>query len=108
MIFITLIPTRRNDGSAVSEAEQNAILTDLWNRFGGVTKEGLVEGHWIDTSDGKHYQDQSIKILVACESSRLREAEETVIEIGRQLDQRAMYFEVRYFDGVRFLDVPAN
>jgi len=103
MIFITLIPTRRNDGSPVGKAERDAILRDLWTRFGGATIEGVVEGHWIDASDGRHYQDECLKVLVACDAERLAEAEKTVREIGRRLDQVAMYFEVKYFDGVRFL-----
>jgi hypothetical protein len=28
-----------------------------------------------------------------------------VIEVGKRLEQKAMFFEVRYFDGVRFLRV---
>lgn len=103
MIFITLIPTRRNDGSPVGKAEQDAILRSLWERFGGATIEGIVKGHWID--DGQHYEDECLKVLVETEASRLPEAEEAVLEIGRQLGQLSMYFEVKYFDGVRFLRV---
>jgi hypothetical protein len=35
----------------------------------------------------------------------LAEAEEAVRRIGRQLGQKAMYFEVRYYDGIRFLRI---
>ena len=35
----------------------------------------------------------------------LSQARELVIQIGRQLGQRAMYFEVRYFDGVEIIDI---
>lgn len=103
MVFTVLIPTRRNDGSEVSDAEMQAILGGLWQRFGGATIDGIVEGHWTD--GGEHYQDRSLKVSIACESDRLHEAEEVVLAIGRQLGQLAMYFEVRYFDGVRFLRV---
>lgn len=103
MVFTTLIPTHRNDGSAVSDAEMRDILGGLWRQFGGATIEGIVEGHWIDA--GKHYQDRSLKVSVACEANQLQEAEAAVLAIGRRLGQLAMYFEVRYFDGVRFLKV---
>ncbi len=105
MNFITLIPTRRNDGSEVPESERQDILSGLWRRFGGVTIEGIVQGHWIDSQDDRHYQDESLKVTVACDADRYDEARKAVLEIGRRLDQRAMYFEVRYFDGVRFLTV---
>jgi hypothetical protein len=105
MTFTTIIPRQRNDGSAVSRKELNAILRQLRERFGGVTIDGEVEGHWVDPSDGKHYRERSLKITVACDRERLHEAEDVVREIGRQLGQKAMYFEVRYYDGVRILRI---
>lgn len=103
MKFTTLIPVRRNDGTAVSRAEQRQIIADLFTTFGGVTIDGPIAGHWIDDRDGRHYQDDSLRVTVVCDNDRLREAEDAVLAIGRQLGQEAMYFEVQYFDGVRIL-----
>lgn len=36
----------------------------------------------------------------------LDEAREAVIRIGGELRQRAMYFEVRDYDGVQILEIP--
>lgn len=105
MTFTTIIPKHRNDGSPVSRKEMNAILAGLRARFGGVTVDGEIEGQWVDQTDGKVYRDRSLKVTVACDRERLHEAEEAVREIGRQLEQKAMYFEVRYFDGVTFLRI---
>jgi len=104
--FITLVPTVRSDGVAVTRTERDDILEGLWKRFGGVTLEGVVEGHWIDPADGKHYGDRCWKILVAFEGERIQEAREAVLEIGRRLGQKAMYFEVR--EGIEILDVPES
>ena len=49
MKFTTLIPRRRNDGSRVSKDEMNSIVTELENHFGGLTREGTVIGHWVDS-----------------------------------------------------------
>jgi hypothetical protein len=38
----------------------------------------------------------------------LFEAQPAVVKIGRELGQRAMYFEVRDYDGVQILEVPAQ
>jgi hypothetical protein len=103
MKFITLIPTRRNDGTEVSDSELAKIKARFWVAFGGCSIEGTVEGHWLE--DGKHYIDDSIRISVACDNDRLTEAEELVREIDAQLGQLAMYFEVQYFDGVRILKI---
>ena len=105
MKFTALIPTRRNDGSVVDAMELQHIVEGLWRQFGGATIEGYVEGHWIDEQDARHYQDTGLKISVVCDASRLHEAEQAVIEIGKRLGQIAMYFEVQNFDGVRFLRI---
>jgi len=105
VIFSTLIPTHRNDGSKVAESETQEILAGLWTRFGGLTIDGIVTGHWIDPADGRHYRDESLKVTIACEPEQIGEAEKAVIEIGRRLGQLEMYFEVRDTD-VRFLKVP--
>lgn len=105
MVFATIIPTSLNDGSPVSPAELSQITRTLWERFGGATMEGQVEGHWVDEQTGQHYQDTGIKVSVATSRERLGEAIETVKEIGRQLDQKAMFFEVRYYDGVQILRI---
>ena len=105
MTFTTLLPKRRNDGSPVSRKEINSIVVSLRMQFGGVTEEGEVGGQWVDDDNGPVYRDRSLKVTVACDRSRLREAEEAVIAIGRRLGQKAMYFEVRYCDGVTFLRV---
>ena len=103
MQFVTLIPICRNNGEAVDQAELDAIIRKLWVTFGGCSIDGPVEGHWVDSQTGVHYQDACLRATVVCDNNRLTEAETAVIEIGRQLAQEAMFFEVRDFDGVRFL-----
>jgi hypothetical protein len=105
MTFTTILPKQRNDGTRVSRKEMNAILRSLREQFGGVTVEGEVEGHWVDPADGKPYSERSLKVTVACDRERLHEAEDAVRDIGRQLGQKAMYFEVRYYDGVGILRI---
>jgi hypothetical protein len=75
----------------------------LATQFGGATNEGRTLGHWIDPADSQHYRDEGLMISVVCDNGRLSEAEGAVRQIGAQLGQKAMYFEVRDFDGVRFL-----
>lgn len=103
MRFTTIVPIRRNDGSKVSVREMQRIFDMLTEEFGGVTQEGKTKGQWIDPKDGKLYRDEGWKVSVVCDNDRLARAESIVRQIGRQLEQKAMYFEVRDFDGVRFL-----
>lgn len=105
MKFTTIIPTYRNDGTRVDQAEIDQILFDLALQFGGWTHEGITVGHWVDPKDGTHYQDEGLKISVVCGNDQLSSAEAAVRQIGTQLGQRAMYFEIRDFDGVRFLEI---
>ena len=99
----TLIPTYRNDGSQVDEFEMHGIIRRFWNQFGGATIEGIVEGHWVDSQSGQHFQDASKKLFVVVTDDRVDEVEALVIEIGKQLGQLAMYFEVTAAD-IRILD----
>jgi hypothetical protein len=103
--FTTIVPTSRNDGTPVSEQEIEEILLDLTAQFRGVTLEGATIGHWTDPADGKHYRDEGLKLSVVCANELLAAAEAAVMKIGRQLGQKAIYFEVRDFDGVRFLTI---
>ena len=74
MKFKTLIPTSLNDGSPVDASEIQDILSGLWQQFGGLSVENVVQGHWVD--DGQHYQDDSLPVTVATDSDRLEEAKQ--------------------------------
>jgi hypothetical protein len=49
------------------------------------------------------YEETSYRLEVLIEPGQLQEARELVIRIGKQLGQRAMYFEVRA--GGEILDI---
>jgi len=105
MIFTTIVPKQRNDKTKVSLTEMKAIRKALVDQFGGITSESDTYGEWIDPEDGRRYEDKGVKVTVACNRERFAEAEEAVRQIGRRLGQKVMYFEVRYYDGVRFLRI---
>ena len=104
MKFTTLIPTHWNDGTPVGQAKLDRIIRKLWEPFQAMTNEGEVSGHWTD-SDGKHFTDRCVKIAIECERDRLEEAKRAVRRAGRELKQRAMYFEVTGYDGVQILRI---
>jgi hypothetical protein len=99
--FTTFVPTHLNDGTPVEDLR--SITQRFAIVFGGCTIEGPAEGHWIDAADGEHFVDEVLKVTVVCDDARLDEAREFVIDLGRRLGQRAMYFEVGPSDGVEFL-----
>lgn len=108
MKFTTLIPTRFNDGQEVPEERLQRIIDELAVRFGGCSVEGITKGQWIDPADRIHYRDESMRVSVVCDRTQLDEARDAVIRIGQELGQRAMYFEVRDYDGVQILETPAD
>lgn len=105
MQFVTYLPIRYNDGVQVPNAEMQAIVADLFQRFGGATVSGPVQGHWLDTTTGQAFSDESLRVEIATERERLAEVQIVVLEIGKRLRQEAMYLEVRYYDGVQILRV---
>jgi hypothetical protein len=72
------------------------------NAFGGYTLEGPFQGAWV-ADDGKVYEETSYRLEVIIEPAQLQVARELVIRIGKQLGQRAMYFEVR--EGGEIIDI---
>ena len=105
MKFTTLVPVNFNDGTKVPQSQIDAILARFWVLFGGCTVEGPVVGHWVN-DNGTHFQDDCLKVWVVADNSRLEDAETLVRQIGAQLHQEAMYFEVEHHpeSGVRILD----
>jgi hypothetical protein len=108
MKFTTLIPTRLNDGSEVPESKLKEIIDGLATEFGGCSDEGLTKGQWIDPQDSSLYRDECRRVSVVCDRVFLDEAREAVLRIGKLLRQRVMYFEVRDYDGVQILEIPAE
>jgi hypothetical protein len=106
MKFTTLLPMRFNDGTEVPPERINQILDNLALQFGGCSDEGITKGQWIDPKDQTLYRDESRRVVVSCDNRLLWEAQQAVIRIGKELGQRAMYFEVRDYDGVQILEVP--
>lgn len=94
MLVITRIPTHRNDGSKVSARERRAILNLVRDTFGGYTLEGPFEGAWV-ADDGRVYEETSYRLEVLVTPERVHEARDLFMRIGKQLGQRAIYFEVR-------------
>src|SRR5438874_8014329 len=108
MKFTTLIPMRFNDGQNVSAEQMDRCIDGLVKQFNGCSDEGVTKGQWLDPNDSLLYRDESRRVTVVCENARLREAQEAVIQIGEDLNQKMMYFEVRDYDGVQFLEVPKS
>jgi hypothetical protein len=102
MLVITRIPTHRNDGSKINRRERRAILTLVRDMFGGYALEGPFQGAWV-ADDGRTYEETSYRLEVIVSPERVREARELFMRIGKQLGQRAIYFEVR--EGGEIIDL---
>jgi hypothetical protein len=94
MLVVTRIPTHRNDGSKIGQRERRAILSRIRDNFGGYSLEGPFQGVWV-ADDGQTYEETSYRREVVVPAERVKEARELFMDIGRQLGQRAIYFEVR-------------
>jgi len=104
MVFLTRIPTHDNDGRKFSKSVRNKILSKVRETFGGYSLDGPGEGSWMD-EDGRVYEEPSYLLTVFCDRNQYQDARELVIWVGRELEQEAMYFEVRYFDGVEIIEI---
>jgi hypothetical protein len=94
MLVITRIPTHRNDGTKIGVRERRRLLNLVRDSFGGYTLEGPFQGAWV-ADDDRVYEESSYRLEVLVPPERVAEARELFIRIGKQLGQRAIYFEVR-------------
>jgi hypothetical protein len=108
MKFTTLFPMRLNDGRNVAPEQLDRIIDGLAAQFDGCSDEGLTKGQWLDVKAAQLYRDESRRVSVVCPNEKLWEAQQAVIKIGQELGQLVMYFEVRDYDGVQFLEVPQS
>ncbi|HEY2413377.1 MAG TPA: hypothetical protein VGI40_14090 [Pirellulaceae bacterium] len=106
MKFTTLIPVRFNDGKPVPNRQLRRFVHDLAIEFKGCSDEGITKGQWVDPADSVHYHDKCMRVSVVCDRVMLDEARAAVVRIGQTLKQRAMYFEVRDYDGVQIIEIP--
>jgi hypothetical protein len=102
MIAATRIPTHRNDGSKVSKRELRAILKRVRDAFKGYSLEGPFDGAWV-ARDGRVYEERSHRLEVVILREEINKARQLFVSIGRQLGQRAIYFDVR--EGGEIIDV---
>jgi hypothetical protein len=102
MIVTTRVPTHRNDGSKVSEAELDRILRTVRKKFSGYLFEGPARGAWV-AADGTVYEEQSYKLEVMVPPKMVEKVLAQFRRIGKQLGQRAIYLEVR--EGGEIIDL---
>ncbi len=102
MLVITRIPTHRNDDSKISAIERRELLRQVRDAFGGYSLEGPFEGAWV-ADDRRVYEETNYRLEIIIDPGQLEEVRALVIHIGRELSQRAMYFEVR--EGGEIIDL---
>ncbi|WP_010586115.1 hypothetical protein [Schlesneria paludicola] len=101
MKVTTLLPLMDNQGDPVPTEKIKTILKSLAVQFSGCSTDGKVDGHSVD--EGIEHSDISLRVTVVCAKERLDELRQRIVEVGRELKQSSMYFEVRDYDGVQFL-----
>jgi hypothetical protein len=89
------LPLTYNDGQPVTEDRRDEVLERLFVEFGGYTIEGVEEGAYRREDTGQKQVEKLLKVCVAVQrESGVERLREMVSEIGGELDQESMYFEV--------------
>ena len=100
-----LIPLSYNDGTPVPPEMLARIENRLYDRFGGYTIAGTVEGA-CRMADGTRAADRSRVLWVAVPADQIGDLRRMVADIARELRQESVYFEVSDA-GVEFIG-PSN
>ena len=78
------------------------IAQRLALQFNGCTMGRGVEGLWYDGPT--RYHDHHVRMIVKTDSRRRQEAVEAAKEIGRELQQKAVFIEFVENDGIEILE----
>lgn len=103
MQITTLLPLADNQGKPFADSRIDDILNSLASQFSGCSTDGTVDGRSV--ARGRTHRDVSLRVTIVCNKERLEEVRVRVTEIGKELEQDTMYFEVRDYDGVQFLTI---
>lgn len=88
------LPLAYNDGRPVEEELRDEFLERLFVMFGGWNIEGTEIGAYQRKDTGKKQVEATLKVTVAVEAEQISVLRRMVAEIGGDLDQESMYFEV--------------
>jgi hypothetical protein len=89
------LPLAYNDGQPVEQERLEALLDAVFVEFGGYTREGKQQGAYRRQDDGSKQVEFTEKIRVAVEGQEgVAKLKAMVAEIGSELGQECMYFEV--------------
>lgn len=97
-----LFPLRYNDNTEVPLAELNAFREECFERFGGSSVGGVVDGEYR-MRDGSKCVEKSTIVFIAVPEHQMGDAESMVRRWCKRLGQEAMYFE-RTGSKVQFLE----
>ena len=97
---VFLVPLAYNDAKPVEKSKIHQISKVIDRQFGGFRILATELGSWM----GQEERMMPIRVVVPKE--RIDELKVVVVEIGRDLGQKQMYFEVGY-PGVELLKVPS-
>lgn len=101
---IFLLPLAYNDGEPVAPARQDDLLDKIFVEFGGYSIEGRVKGAYRRQDTGEKQVEEFLKVKVAVDGAQAVERlKQLVMEIGGELEQESMYFEVSSGSSVELL-----
>lgn len=89
------LPLAYNDGQPVEEERREAFLDRIYVEFGGLNDEGVERGMYRRADTGEKQVEWMRKVSVGVPGEEgVAKLRQMVAEIGGELDQECMYFEV--------------
>jgi hypothetical protein len=100
-----LIPKFYNDGQKVPNKVYRSFENKLLEIAGGFSNDGTTAGSWMDDNN-EIYKDRSLRYIVTVKTNKqLKAVKEAVIEIGKELRQKAMYIEIVRDAEIEIIDI---
>ena len=92
--YSVLVPTHNNEGEKFPSSIIQEFEFEVMVIAGGITREGIVEGKWLNQTDRRVYIDRNIKFVIAVEEKDLPKLQQIVKIYMKRLGQISYYYEI--------------
>jgi hypothetical protein len=99
------VPLNYNDGIPIPESTREGLLDGIYESFGGYTITGTETGAYRRSDTGQKQVEPMLNVVVVVEGrSGVDQLRRQVRQIGAELGQESMYFQISNRDSVEFVE----
>ena len=92
--YSVIVPVHDNDGREFHPSIIQEFEFEIMVITGGLTREAVTEGKWMNPKDRKIYIDKGIKYVIAVKEEKLPKLQQIIKIYMKRLGQISYYYEI--------------